>query len=95
MDFRMAAMSDVPSIACFVVWSGSRKLVLSDICIPQHLSPVPSDQQHGKESRKEGRSRSPQGDESDEGKEGIEVSCHSEDLYTDSILDRLYFNTCL
>ena len=68
---------------------------MSDICIPRHLSPVPSDQQDGKEGDEEGSSCGPQGDESDEGKEGIEVSCHSEDLYTDSILDRLYFNTCL
>ena len=49
--------------------SGSRKLVLSDDCIPK--VPFPSDQQHGKEGSKEGSRRSPQGDE---GKEGVEVS---------------------
>ena len=55
--------------------SGSRKLVLSDTCIPKVPFRSPSDQQHGKEGSKEGsrRSPSPQGDESDEGKEGVEV----------------------
>ena len=56
----------------FMFGSGSRKLVLSDDCIPK--VPFPSDQQHGKEGRKEGSRRSPQGDESDEGKEGVDVS---------------------
>ena len=51
--------------------SGSRKLVLSDTCIPKVPFPVPSDQQHGEEGSKEGSRRSPQGDE---GKEGVEVS---------------------
>ena len=55
------------SIADFVLGSGSRKLVLSDTCIPpRYLYPS---NQHGKEGSKEGRSRSPQGDESDEGQE--------------------------
>ena len=57
------------SIAAFLVGSGSRKLVLSDICIPE-LSPVPNTPQHGKEGD-EG-SCSSQG--RDEGDEGIDVS---------------------
>ena len=56
-----------------VVWSGSRKIVLSDSCIPQGTFQF-SSVQHGKEGSKEGSSRSPQGDESDEGQEGVEVS---------------------
>ena len=56
-----------------VVSPGSRKLVLSDTCIPKVPFPVPSDQQHGEEGSKEGSRRSPR-DESDEGKEGVEVS---------------------
>ena len=58
-----------------VVPPGSRKLVLSDFCIPQlrYLSGYPV-RQHGKEGSKEGSRRSPQGDESDEGKEGVDVS---------------------
>ena len=39
--------------------------------VPFRFSSV---RQHGKEGSKEGSSRSPQGDESDEGKEGVEVS---------------------
>ncbi len=47
---------------------------MSDACIPKIPFSVPSDQQHGEEGSKEGSRRSPQGDESDEGKEGVEVS---------------------
>jgi len=41
------------------------------LAFPRYLFRSPSDQQHGEEGSKEG---SPQGDESDEGKEGVEVS---------------------
>jgi hypothetical protein len=34
--------------------SGSKKLVLSDACIPKIPFSVPSDQQHGEEGSKEG-----------------------------------------
>ena len=41
---------------------------------PRYLSGPPAIKQHGKEGSKEGSRRSPQGDESDEGKEGVDVS---------------------
>jgi len=44
------------------------------LAFPRYLFRSPSDQQHGEEGSKEGSRRSPQGDESDEGKEGVEVS---------------------
>ena len=81
--------------------SGSRKLVLSDTCIPpRYLYPS---NQHGKEGSKEGRSRSPspQGDESDEGQEGISLSATESVAVLPlrgnnvSILDHLYLSTRL
>ena len=59
------------SIADFVLGSGSRKLVLSDTCIPA-FSPVPNNSHHGKEGD-EGSCRGSQ--EGDEGKEGIDREC--------------------